>query len=635
MVFALFLSLSLAESAALPQKGKRKLLRSNRRDVPSASAEALDQEVLAEVVASPAASGDFTAPAAPDLETGPAALKAQVDASPVLREAIRMASDTVASDVVATDPVLAEAEAKRRAEVEAAAEAAKKADKQVTKGEVNMLNLLVQKGFYKARQALGITSPEEIRKRKEIEEKHEIFKFLGERAYRPAAWEKAKRAYKAFQKETARKAEFALQRAEKARKAAETRKAKQAFRDMLQDYPYLRDTAWFSNREEEGWGPVTTPLDAFENAQRAERRAEIAEAIASAKTKAEARKARRQANKGFGGGSCQAFKPAGKKKVCWQRGEKRALKSLLRKQRKAAQAPRSLDRNHLVGGDRQALASLENRQERMALLASLRSSTRQAFLKAVGESQEAWAAEDDFRKASEAYVNINVGKIEGKKALPNAVGCAAFGFADERRQQAFDRGMEIQARKDARDSFMPGWPQYRLWDDQDKRMAEAREAKKALSKRLEAFKAMKALKAKNAVITVGIPGCGKSTWAAEYAKQTGARVIELDMARAVVNGNAASQDNFAEVLALHKAWIAEAAAANQSIVVSDTNLVKQFRDELKTHLESLGYVVDIKVFFTSHEVSRARNASRDRVVPEHAMDRMIQLFDNEFGAVNA
>jgi predicted kinase len=238
-------------------------------------------------------------------------------------------------------------------------------------------------------------------------------------------------------------------------------------------------------------------------------------------------------------------------------------------------------------------------------------------------------------KASEAYVNINVGKIEGKKALPNAVGCAAFGFADERRQQAFDRGMEIQARKDARDSFMPGWPQYRLWDDQDKRMAEAREAKKALSKRLEAYKAMKALKAKNAVITVGIPGCGKSTWAAEYAKQTGARVIELDMARAVVNGNAASQDNFAEVLALHKAWIAEAAAANQSIVVSDTNLVKQFRDELKTHLESLGYVVDIKVFFTSHEVSRARNASRDRVVPEHAMDRMIQLFDNEFGAVNA
>lgn len=134
-----------------------------------------------------------------------------------------------------------------------------------------------------------------------------------------------------------------------------------------------------------------------------------------------------------------------------------------------------------------------------------------------------------------------------------------------------------------------------------------------------------------AILTVGIPGCGKSTWAAREAARTGARVVELDQARAAINGDAGVQANIGEVVALRDQWIAEAAAERRDLIVADTNLDAHFRGLLIADLEAMGYTVHLMVFRVDHALSRERNAARDRRVPDHAMDRMIAAFDAEFG----
>lgn len=134
-----------------------------------------------------------------------------------------------------------------------------------------------------------------------------------------------------------------------------------------------------------------------------------------------------------------------------------------------------------------------------------------------------------------------------------------------------------------------------------------------------------------AIITVGIPGCGKSTWATQHAETHNARVIELDMARAAINGDASVQANIQDVVALRDNWIRESAEAGQSIIVADTNLDAGFRVKLQNDLKALGYPVSLRVFYTPHAVSKTRNEARERVVPDHAMERMIQQFDEQFG----
>lgn len=132
-----------------------------------------------------------------------------------------------------------------------------------------------------------------------------------------------------------------------------------------------------------------------------------------------------------------------------------------------------------------------------------------------------------------------------------------------------------------------------------------------------------------AILVIGVPGSGKSTWAEESAAATGARIVELDRARAVVNGDSSVQGNIAEVVSLRDAWLQEAAASEQGVIVSDTNLHPQFRDELVAKLGGLGFEVSFKVFWTDHEISRQRNRGRANPVPEDVMTRFITAFEEQ------
>lgn len=127
---------------------------------------------------------------------------------------------------------------------------------------------------------------------------------------------------------------------------------------------------------------------------------------------------------------------------------------------------------------------------------------------------------------------------------------------------------------------------------------------------------------KQAVVTVGVPGCGKSTYAATLTKDGRFDEVNLDACRLAVSGDAANQDCTPRALKLHSAQIDQAIASNRSLVVSDTNLNAKFRRELVSKLQAAGYEVIIVAFLIPFEICMERNAKRDRTVPADAMTRM-------------
>ena len=123
-----------------------------------------------------------------------------------------------------------------------------------------------------------------------------------------------------------------------------------------------------------------------------------------------------------------------------------------------------------------------------------------------------------------------------------------------------------------------------------------------------------------AIVTVGLPGCGKST----YAEGLDGKYVEinLDKCREIVNGDAADQSNIQQVIAYRDSMIEQAAKLHADIIVSDTNLHPEFRKGLISDLKKLGYKVTLTHFTTSLETCMKRNKNRDRQVPDHAMIRM-------------
>jgi predicted kinase len=124
-----------------------------------------------------------------------------------------------------------------------------------------------------------------------------------------------------------------------------------------------------------------------------------------------------------------------------------------------------------------------------------------------------------------------------------------------------------------------------------------------------------------AVITVGIPGCGKSHFADTLVAQ-GFVNVNLDDCRALISGNAGNQACTPDAVKLHTSMIDVAIASAQDVVVSDTNLNIFFRDALIDKFQAAGFFVTVRVFHIAFDVCVVRNMSRARVVPMEAMHRM-------------
>lgn len=121
------------------------------------------------------------------------------------------------------------------------------------------------------------------------------------------------------------------------------------------------------------------------------------------------------------------------------------------------------------------------------------------------------------------------------------------------------------------------------------------------------------------VVLCGPSGCGKSTWVAEHAP--GYDIVSLDELRAELSGDPADQSMNGQVRQLSKERLKQSLRAHRDVVWDATNLRRDFR-ALPTKLGyDYGAFVTFVVFQTDLATSRARNAKRERSVPDIALQR--------------
>lgn len=147
-----------------------------------------------------------------------------------------------------------------------------------------------------------------------------------------------------------------------------------------------------------------------------------------------------------------------------------------------------------------------------------------------------------------------------------------------------------------------------------------------------------------AIMTIGAPASGKSTWARKFIEDKDYAIIERDKVRlriqqrdGVVDANATEvcwpKWNFKlenEVTDMVRADIVRAAGMGMNIIISDTNLNRKHRDDLVGFLQYHGYVVSFKLFPIEYAEAVKRDLKRTHPVGAQVIAKMIQQFDDQF-----
>lgn len=135
-----------------------------------------------------------------------------------------------------------------------------------------------------------------------------------------------------------------------------------------------------------------------------------------------------------------------------------------------------------------------------------------------------------------------------------------------------------------------------------------------------------------AILTLGIPCSGKTTWSEEHCRKTGAINANRDDIRFAITGHRSwstyrfkgETENM--VTDVQKQIISTAANAGKDVVVSDTNLNKKVRDGMIEFLTRLGYTVSVKVFEVTLEEAYKRDAARANGVGRDVIYSMYQKY---------
>lgn len=123
------------------------------------------------------------------------------------------------------------------------------------------------------------------------------------------------------------------------------------------------------------------------------------------------------------------------------------------------------------------------------------------------------------------------------------------------------------------------------------------------------------------VIMVGLSGSGKSTLAREICPENG-KIVSTDDMREQITGDPTNQkcSRFAFEIA-HKMWEARL-RFRQTTIFDATSTTNKARTALMKLTNEWNKVIVIVVNETL-DLSKARNASRERVVPEFVLDRQM------------
>jgi len=126
------------------------------------------------------------------------------------------------------------------------------------------------------------------------------------------------------------------------------------------------------------------------------------------------------------------------------------------------------------------------------------------------------------------------------------------------------------------------------------------------------------------ILTIGLPGSGKSTWAqGQAAKGLVDLVIERDIIREQLTGDRRNHTQEPLVTRAHFSQVKWSLQAGRTVVVADTNLKRRYTREWKRLAEECGAEYE-EVSFMHVPVTECirRDAERDNPVGEEVILRM-------------
>lgn len=128
---------------------------------------------------------------------------------------------------------------------------------------------------------------------------------------------------------------------------------------------------------------------------------------------------------------------------------------------------------------------------------------------------------------------------------------------------------------------------------------------------------------RKAYVMVGAPGAGKSTYSTAIAVSQPCVIVGGDSVREELYGDANIQGNWFEIQDRIEEYVQEAAGNNKVVILDGTHYSSRYRKEAIAMLQSYGYS-DIEAIVVNPplEVCLKQNASRDRKVPDHVIEKM-------------
>jgi predicted kinase len=132
------------------------------------------------------------------------------------------------------------------------------------------------------------------------------------------------------------------------------------------------------------------------------------------------------------------------------------------------------------------------------------------------------------------------------------------------------------------------------------------------------------------ILTVGIPGAGKTTYTKEYVKSNPNTIhLSSDTIRAELYGDESIQGNPAEVFSLMQKRAIEALNDGKNVIYDATNITRKDRASIISICPKF-VKIECHIIWAPIETCIERDAARERTVGRAVIDRMLKRFQAPF-----
>lgn len=137
------------------------------------------------------------------------------------------------------------------------------------------------------------------------------------------------------------------------------------------------------------------------------------------------------------------------------------------------------------------------------------------------------------------------------------------------------------------------------------------------------------------VLTIGIPGSGKSTWIKQFNQKNYNKytIVSPDQIRKELTGNISDQSQNAKVMGISKKIARETLESGKSVLLDATNVDTSNRKDFVADMPK-GIKLRAKIFYVDPQEAKRRirkdlSAGKDRAdVPVDVMESMIKKFEH-------